>query len=102
MLSHFDDKVAESAANLRKRLPAPMKSKVLDSVDQISTISFLLAFKLACDTNGVHEGAHDECYSFHGAPAAGAPKVRFAVRSKSQKRQKQLKVRSQGELLIIA
>lgn len=41
---------------MARRLEAHLKSLNFDGFDPIS-ISFLPAFQIACDTNGIHEGA---------------------------------------------
>lgn len=67
-----------------------MKHQVFDSFDPIFIISFLSAFKLAHDTNGVHKGtALWPCHFFIRRSAADALKIGVALRSKSHKHQKE-------------
>lgn len=55
--SNYDDEVVISVPNWTKRLQVQMKFQVFDSFNLISIIIFVLASKLVCNTNGVHEGA---------------------------------------------
>lgn len=55
--SHYGDEVAWSIAWWAKCLQVQMRSQILDFFDRISILSFLFAFKLAFDLNGVHKGA---------------------------------------------
>lgn len=54
--SHYEDRVAQSAAKLAERLQTQMSLAIIDSLDPISIFSFLTAFQLACDSNGVMRG----------------------------------------------
>lgn len=60
-----------------------MKTNILDSFDQISTIWFLSTFKFACDTNGIYEVvAKLKVPFFKKMPAAVAPNFQKALSSK--------------------
>lgn len=86
----YDDRVAKRVAKWAKRLQVQMKTNIFDSFDPISIISFLSAFKLACDTNGVHEGAAMWLlHFFMKKPAAAALNSRISLPSKSHRRHKE-------------
>lgn len=88
--SNYDDDVTRSVVNWDKRLQVQIKSQIFDSVDLFSTITFLSAFRLAWDTNRVHEEAFLgllQLFMKHRTDAA--LNDRIAMRSKSHKHQKE-------------
>lgn len=63
--------------------------QILLSLDPISHLSFLSAFKTARDTNGVHEGfALPLLHSFMEHPAAAAVNASIISKLESHKREK--------------
>jgi len=42
---------------MTRRMEVQLKSQIFDPMDPITILSFLPAFKTACDSNGIHEGA---------------------------------------------
>lgn len=56
-LSSYDGEVAQSVARLAKHLQVQMQPPKCSVFNLISTISFLSAFKLVCDTGGVRKEA---------------------------------------------
>lgn len=55
--SNYVVEVPQSVDKWAKSLQVQMKMQIFDSFDPVSILSFLSAFKLACDTSGVNEGA---------------------------------------------
>jgi len=53
----FNSGVTKQIAKMVRRMDVQMKSQIFDPVDPITILSFLPAFKTACDSNGIHEGA---------------------------------------------
>lgn len=49
--------VSKNIAKIEKQTTAQIKPHTFNSFDPMSIIGFLKNFKLACDTDGVHEGA---------------------------------------------
>lgn len=88
--SKYSDFIAENVANWAKRLQVQMKTIIFNSFDLISIIIFLATFKLACDTNGIREGAAVwYLHFFVKKPAAGALDSRIALPSKFNGRGKE-------------
>lgn len=84
---YHDDEVGKSLAKHAKHLQLHMKSQKCDSLDPILIISFLLSFRLACDTNGLNEGATVWLLHFFlERPSASTVSAPIALRSKSFKR----------------
>lgn len=53
----YDRLVLNYIAKMAKQMTAQMQSLNYNPFGTISTIKFLKIYKLACDTNGIHESA---------------------------------------------
>lgn len=54
---NYYHELASRNSKMTKRLEVHMKTPMVDSSDPIRILSFLSAFQMACDTNGVHKHA---------------------------------------------
>lgn len=73
---------AQSVAMWTKQLQVQIETIIFTSFNSISIISSLSAFKLACDTNSIHEGASLWLYTFFmEKPAAAALNSRLMLLS---------------------
>lgn len=52
---HYDEQATKRVPRCMSRLQVHMKSQRFDFMDPIPEIGFLHTFKMACDTNEVHE-----------------------------------------------
>lgn len=53
--TYFDEQVAKHVAKWSSRLEVQKESQLFDPMDPMSIFGFFLAFKRACDNNGVHK-----------------------------------------------
>lgn len=60
----YDHTVSKNIAKMSKRFSTQMKPHTFDPFDTISIIGFLFNFQLACDTDGIHEGAAIKLFHF--------------------------------------
>lgn len=51
---HYDD-VARHVAKMAKRLKVQLKSEMFDGSSTMTILTFIPAFQMMCDTNGIHE-----------------------------------------------
>lgn len=59
-----DNTVSENNRKISKRMTTQMKSHIFSPFQPISIVRFLRNFKLACETNGVHEGSPIWLFNF--------------------------------------
>lgn len=50
---------------MSKQIPAQMKTHTFDPFNLISSMRFFCSFKIACDTNEIHDGAAMWIFHFY-------------------------------------
>ena len=63
--ARYDASSARRINLYRKKLDVPMKTHTFGGQDPIAVLGFLVRFKMACDHNGVSEGAAVWCFQFY-------------------------------------
>ena len=62
--ARYDASTARRINRYRKKLDVQMKTHTFRGQDPIAVLGFLARFKMACDHNGVSEGAAVWCFQF--------------------------------------
>ena len=63
--ARYDASTAWRINRYRKKLDVQMKTHTFGGQDPIAVLGFLAQFKMACDHNGVSEGAAVWCFQFY-------------------------------------
>ena len=63
--ARYDSSVAWRVNRYRKKLDVQMKTHTFSGQDPIAVLGFLARFKMACDHNGISEGAAVWCFQFY-------------------------------------
>ena len=63
--ARYDASTARRINHYRKKLDVQMKTHTFGGQDPITVLRFLARFKIACDHNGVSEGAAVWCFQFY-------------------------------------
>ena len=63
--ARYDASIARRINRYRKKLEVQMKTHTFGGQDPIAMLEFLARFKMACDHNGVSEGAAVWCFQFY-------------------------------------
>ena len=63
--ARYNSEVARHISRIRKKRDVQMKSHTFSGQDPIAVLGFLSRFKMACDHNGVRQGAVVWCFQFY-------------------------------------
>lgn len=70
--SEYDENGPKNFLNWAKTLQTQMRPHMCDTIDLVSVISFLFAFKLACHTKGNHDSVAIWFFHFFMKGSTGA------------------------------